>query len=222
MARRMERKMSEELKAAQESVESEVQETPQLFFSFSGRARRSTWWNASIGIYILIGIITSFILMAIFGSWERICESGLLGISGLVSSLILLPLYVRRLHDCNISGWWMVLHFCIVIPWTNMLNLGGLKSGNDSWIVIISFIIVIISGIELVVLGCLDGTPGPNRYGPDPKGRAPLPSPFAAPVQTVNVAPPEERIKKLKELKDAGIITESEYDEKRTKLLSEI
>jgi uncharacterized membrane protein YhaH (DUF805 family) len=56
---------------------------------------------------------------------------------------VLLPglgVFVRRMHDQDKSGWLILLG---LIP--------------------------IVGGIVLLVLACLAGTPGPNKYGPDPK-----------------------------------------------------
>ena len=52
-----------------------------------------------------------------------------------------LALGVKRLHDRDMSGWWTLISF---VPF------GGF--------------------ILLVILGFLDGTQGPNRFGPSPKG----------------------------------------------------
>ena len=54
---------------------------------------------------------------------------------------------VRRLHDTDRSGWWILLGF---IP--------------------------IIGGIVLLVFYVLEGTQGPNRFGPDPKAAAAAPA----------------------------------------------
>lgn len=54
---------------------------------------------------------------------------------------------IRRLHDRDMSGWWYL-----------GLTLAGL-------IPIIGF----LASIALLVLMALPGTPGPNRFGPDPK-----------------------------------------------------
>jgi uncharacterized membrane protein YhaH (DUF805 family) len=48
---------------------------------------------------------------------------------------------VRRLHDSDKSGWWLLL---------NLTAIGGLV---------------------LLIFYLLDGTPGANRHGADPKGR---------------------------------------------------
>jgi hypothetical protein len=64
---------------------------------------------------------------------------------GLFNLLILIPtiaVSVRRIHDSGFSGWWY------------LLSLTGIGS------------------IVMLIFGLMDGTPGPNRYGEDPKGRA--------------------------------------------------
>lgn len=50
---------------------------------------------------------------------------------------------IRRLHDIGRSGWWLLLSFIPVIGW-----------------------------ILLIYWACLDSQPGPNQYGPNPKGVA--------------------------------------------------
>ena len=52
-----------------------------------------------------------------------------------------LAVTVRRLHDTNRSGAWFFISF---VPF--------------------------VGGIILLVLECLDSTPGPNQYGENPKG----------------------------------------------------
>jgi uncharacterized membrane protein YhaH (DUF805 family) len=57
-------------------------------------------------------------------------------------SLLVVIQTVKRLHDTNLAGWWWLL---LLVPVVG--NLFG-------------------AGIPLV-----DGTAGPNRFGPDPKKR---------------------------------------------------
>ena len=49
---------------------------------------------------------------------------------------------VRRLHDVDRSGWWLLAWFVPMI----------------GWVVVLVFL-------------CLDGSVGRNRYGRDPRGR---------------------------------------------------
>jgi uncharacterized membrane protein YhaH (DUF805 family) len=55
--------------------------------------------------------------------------------------------------------------------------LGGLHDRSARWI-LIAFI-PLIGGLALLAFYCLDGTPGPNKFGPDPKGRGDDPAVFA-------------------------------------------
>jgi len=64
----------------------------------------------------------------------------------------------KRLHDRNISGWWQLAPTGISI-----LSLIGGFIGS-----ILGFVSVICGLILFIICGFLKGTPGPNRFGPDP------------------------------------------------------
>jgi uncharacterized membrane protein YhaH (DUF805 family) len=69
-------------------------------------------------------------------------RDGVSPISSLVSLALFLPglaVSVRRLHDTDRSGWWVLL-----------------------------FLIPLIGAIVLLIWYCSRGTPGGNRFGPDP------------------------------------------------------
>ena len=59
---------------------------------------------------------------------------------GLASIYLALALYAKRWHDRDKSGWWSLIG---LVPFIGAI-----------WI--------------LVELGILEGTRGPNQYGPDP------------------------------------------------------
>lgn len=103
------------------------------YVDFNGRARRKEFWMFYL-FTTIISIILGWVDGLIFG--QQI-------LSYLFGILILLPfisLWVRRLHDTNKSGWWLLLFF----------------TG--------------IGTIVLLVFAVLEGEKGPNQYGPDPKG----------------------------------------------------
>jgi uncharacterized membrane protein YhaH (DUF805 family) len=88
--------------------------------------------------YIVIIVIAVVIDGLVFNSFN-----GGIGVLTLLASLIhLIPslaVSIRRLHDTDRSGWWI---FISLVP--------------------------LIGGIWLIVLYCLDGTQGNNRFGPRP------------------------------------------------------
>ncbi|MEJ5978239.1 DUF805 domain-containing protein [Novosphingobium sp. PS1R-30] len=132
------------------------------YADFKGRSRRKEFWS-----WILFNVIVLIVLMAIvfgtgFSTAAILADPGnplavygslfsgtgvLLLIWGLATFIPNIAVTVRRLHDRDMSGWWYLGFFIAgFIPFVNM-----------------------ISGIALIVLMFLDGTRGPNRFGPDPK-----------------------------------------------------
>ncbi len=135
------------------------------YADFSGRSRRMEYW-----MFVLLNVIVMGVLFTIMMSTGA-AMSGLaanefanpfavfsmffggVGIVMLIWWLfVLIPgiaVTVRRLHDRDMSGWWY---------------LG---------VIVLSFIPLVgfLVSIAFLVIMFLDGTPGPNRFGEDPKGR---------------------------------------------------
>ena len=101
----------------------------------NGRASRSEFWYFQLFLFVLT-TISQFIDSAVFGTG--------LGETGTVYMVImlgtLLPIIcgvVRRLHDVNKSGWWILLIFtCIgIIPliiwWATKGTSGSNEHGDD-------------------------------------------------------------------------------------------
>lgn len=118
---------------------------------FEGRARRSEYW-----LFVLFQILVSIGLGVVGGVLDSVMGTGpgqsgmpygmvsltLACISGLVFLIPSIAVAVRRLHDTDKSGWFLLLG---LIP--------------------------LLGALILLIFYCLDGTPGPNKFGPDPKGR---------------------------------------------------
>jgi len=141
---------------------------------FSGRARRKEYW-----FFVLFNVIASILLLVadiIVGTYDPKTQSGV--ISSLYSLAVLLPslaVTVRRLHDTDRSGWWVLLPGIGLVGLILMaVVLGGNESTEEISPVISLmlglFVLVFIALlITLFVFMVLDGTPGPNRFGEDPK-----------------------------------------------------
>ena len=100
----------------------------------------------------------------------------MLSIYGIYSILIFLPqlaVTIRRLHDTDRSGWWLFLPLfitCIIIALVLVaVAVPGMALAFGA-MAVIGGIIAGVSGLVLLVFMLLDGTRGPNRFGPDPKG----------------------------------------------------
>lgn len=110
--------------------------TLKKYADFSGRARRTEYW-----MFLLFNLVIAMLL----GVVDYVL--GTPGIIGMIFALaILIPsiaVGVRRLHDTDRSGWWLLIAF---IP--------------------------IIGTIALLVFFLLDSNPGENRFGSSPKAAA--------------------------------------------------
>ncbi|HEX4199707.1 MAG TPA: DUF805 domain-containing protein [Caulobacteraceae bacterium] len=115
-----------------------------LLFSFEGRIRRLHYWLAAISVGVVVGVVGS-VLAPMSGMAQGTPNPifmGLLAIIYIVDLYIGLALGAKRCHDRDKSAWFLAIG---LIP--------------------------IIGAIWLFIeLGFLDGTQGPNRFGPSPKG----------------------------------------------------
>lgn len=117
------------------------------YVDFSGRSQRKEYW-----MFVLFTAVVSLLIDGTLGgTWSvltglrhapSMAGSLLGGIFGLVNLLPTLAVAVRRLHDTDRSGWWLLIG---LIP--------------------------LIGSLILLWFFISDGTPGPNRFGDDPKGR---------------------------------------------------
>ena len=110
----------------------------QILFSLDGRIPRKTFWLYGVLAPLLAAVLV-MLLLGIAGVPDRIAE-------GVANLLILWPaiaVTVKRWHDRDKSGWWVLINFIPV--------LGVIWS--------------------LVENGLLRGSRGDNRFGADLTGR---------------------------------------------------
>lgn len=114
---------------------------------FEGRASRKEYWYFTL--------VNSLIIIFIQFSEEMLRDPSPNPTTFLAAEIFMLISYVyilamvlpliavgmRRLHDIDRSGWWLLLN---LVP-------GG--------------------ALVLIVFACLDSKPGTNEYGPNPKGQ---------------------------------------------------
>ncbi len=136
-------------------------EAIQLFFSryvdFQGRSRRSEYWWVALFHLIVFGV-GGVLAVTLGGMNFETGEMGplgyvIVGLLGLYALGIIVPsiaLFVRRLHDINQTGW--IYLGLVVLGFVPLINL--------------------LASIAQIVIACIPGTVGANKYGPDPKNPA--------------------------------------------------
>lgn len=114
------------------------------YADFEGRSRRMEFWMFQLGQWIFY--IALIILLGVFGAAMDSAGTGVASAFTIPFALVWLGLVipnlavtVRRLHDQDKSGWWILLNF---IPF---------------------------GGLVLLIFMFIDGTAGENQYGPSPK-----------------------------------------------------
>jgi uncharacterized membrane protein YhaH (DUF805 family) len=114
-------------------------EAVKKYATFTGRARRKEYWYFTLFNIVIVIPLTLIDMMT--GTFSKEANMGLF--SGLFILAILIPsiaVSIRRLHDTNRTGWWMLISF---IP--------------------------ILGPIVLLIFLVQDSQIGENRYGPNPK-----------------------------------------------------
>jgi len=108
-----------------------------LLFQFEGRINRAKFWwgvGALVVGYIILGVV--------YGLIDSGAIRGLLALVYLAFIWPSLAISIKRWHDRDKSGWWVLIGFIPII--------------GPIW--------------ALIETGFLEGTKGPNQYGPDPLG----------------------------------------------------
>lgn len=143
---------------------------------FRGRARRMEFWSftlVSLAIYVALMVLDVILLGGTIGTVAVL--------STIYSWGVLVPtlaVTVRRLHDTARSGWWLLAFWLPQVVLQALILSGAidartLEQSAGSYDVALGLLglFLLAYGLFLLVLLCLDGTRGPNRYGPDPKHR---------------------------------------------------
>ena len=116
------------------------------YVDFSGRSQRKEYWMFYLFVmivYIVLSIIMSLGAPTMDPATGQLSGGGAMATIGFALVCVFwlgtfipaLAVSIRRMHDQDRSGWW------ILCPIANIIFL------------------------------FIDGTPGTNRFGPDPKGR---------------------------------------------------
>ncbi|MFC5865550.1 DUF805 domain-containing protein [Acidicapsa dinghuensis] len=116
------------------------------YADFNGRARRKEYWMFTLFNCIFCFGYCIFAMLAIVAMGRNAAPMAMLIFVPywLYTMALLIPslaVTVRRLHDTGRSGWWLLIS---LVPF--------------------------VGGIILLVFVCSDSQPGPNLFGPNPKG----------------------------------------------------
>lgn len=135
-------------------------------FDPRGRSSRRSYHRRLIGMLLLFVVSGSVAILA--ASLDaRFAGLAIVGVTLAGTAAFLVVATIRRLHDRGRTGWWMLPDVI-----TTLAGFASLETLADvyPWPVIAATLAM--TGFNLwffVETVCRRGTPGPNRYGPEPE-----------------------------------------------------
>jgi uncharacterized membrane protein YhaH (DUF805 family) len=135
-----------------------------FLLSPNGRASRQEFWLGYFGMIAVLGfLIRTLPNLALYNPTGRVWYRDELDhalrwpatVAVLIVGWPLIAVFAKRLHDLNVSGWWMVAMLALP-PFSKMVG--------------VNFLILFL--VPTILLGLFAGTAGDNRFGSDPLARS--------------------------------------------------
>jgi len=160
---------------------------------FSGRTSRSQYWFFSQAFFIML--VVAMVIDQTLGDTTRNEPAGLFtAIVYLAHLLPAIAITVRRLHDTDRSGWWILAGF---VP--------------------------LIGQIALLVFMCSPSTPLANRFGSNFADNATAkltPNQHGIAPSNATAAAPLDQLEKIASLRASGAIDEDEFKQLKANVIS--
>lgn len=157
------------------------------YFDFSGRSTRTQFWLFNLTV-LGLGIAALVLDTAMLGASKPSLFTWLVYFPHLIPSI---AVTIRRLHDSDKSGWWILLG---LVP--------------------------LVGVVALVVFGCLPSSSGRNRFGAAGEQHAAASAVVAATAQTTpQGASMLDQMEKLTALRASGAIDDAEFQRMKAHLL---
>lgn len=143
----------------------------QGLISFKGRSSRLTYWRVGLASTLALAVIWVTTIFVAMGAGGIAVIPLLLTLPVLTVNL---AVCVRRLHDRNRSGWWLMVFWAAPLLFVGVARELSDQSGEGSFAALLAAIAAL--GLQLwafIEIGFRRGTPGDNRYGPPPPNGLP-------------------------------------------------
>ena len=147
-----------------------------LLFSFRGRINRAKYWLAVL-VFVVADAVLGLLGWVLDNGVAFQILSFVVNLAVLIASI---AVCIKRLHDRDRSGWWLLLFYVGPIA---VALIGGFffwaaadTVGMSAEWSYLGLRLCLLGGIALAIwgfveIGCRRGTAGYNRFGPDPLKR---------------------------------------------------
>jgi uncharacterized membrane protein YhaH (DUF805 family) len=143
----------------------------QFYFSLRGRISRSQYWLRFFLPVLAIGFVLNLL--------QAVGIEGARTVSHVFNLLVLwsgIAVLVKRIHDRNKPGalvWLLYAPLLVAIVFTIIAIIGAVMNSGEAGVMglLSGALWVLVIGVAIwffIEFGCMRGTIGPNRFGPDP------------------------------------------------------
>jgi uncharacterized membrane protein YhaH (DUF805 family) len=203
------------------------------YFQFSGRSTRAEYRQFA-GFYI-VAVIVVAVLESSTSAYQ---QTGTPTLTFLVFFGLLVPMYAvtfRRLHDRNLSGWFIGALLGLNAVW---FMIDHLRSFVRGLIVDVPFMLfngvdvvaTILLSLYLLYQTCLRGDDGPDRFGAPPSELPGIAHPQGDAARSLaraaaaffpesRRADPISQLERLAKLHRDGALTDAEFEQQKAVLL---
>ncbi|MGR7688498.1 DUF805 domain-containing protein [Klebsiella aerogenes] len=174
------------------------------YATFRGRSARQEY---------VVFTIANFILSAILGLIPVVG-----GIFGLIIIIPGIAVAVRRLHDLNKSGWWLLAPYGIML-----IGLIGIADTVEEGRAAVWVWVIALGGLAALVMSIwmifTRGTVGSNRFGDEQNEDNSGGNTMGKSTAADDV---RERLAQAKKMLDDGVISASEYEVMRANIIKDM
>ncbi len=133
-----------------------------VLLAFRGRITRKEYWFGVTGtaVVALAGFAAFYVILFLTGSIHSdliLFALALLVLTPVLALWPFLAVHIKRLHDRDRSGWWVLIWNIPLVAWIlgdSQVGAAALGGAIGLW--------------TIIDLGLGRGTAGPNRFGNDP------------------------------------------------------
>ena len=160
-----------------------------LLFSFKGRTQRLYFWLTSLAVAVIAGMVSSTLEFMAKSTGSGVVNpdtnafepTGPFAVGifliAIANMWISFALSVKRLHDRDRTGWWLVVQTAVIVVAIILVVIGlAVPEGKNTPVYVVAgavgAVAIAITFWLFIEIGFLRGTQGPNRHGPDPLGAA--------------------------------------------------
>lgn len=195
------------------------------YSNFKGRASRKEYWMFILFFFVfslIAGILDNILGLNLYLYGQQFPYGWIYLIFGLAHFIPMVAVLIRRLHDVDKSGWWIL--YCYIPYLFIFASIAIIESLPVLAMIImgVGYIASLVLAIMLLVFICSKGNADNNKYGIIPESKLPDKelSNFSDDTKSTIKDSDLERLEKLGVLRDKGHLSDEEFANEKQKIFN--